>query len=279
MIPDLPPLYVEHLIAPRGQEDIPAAEACGQSGSMVGGLGVRATLTWQAGGNGDAVVRDAGVKVFGSAAALAPASLLAEALVNCSPEAATALVPEDLMLVLGNGSADTLPAAVSRGARCAVDAVQCALGLPFHRPSDPQGRGILVCRCIGVGDQQIRKAVQQGAVTPEAVGEKCGACTGCRSCRPDLLVLVHEEVHDPGPPPPADLHPVARILLARLGPLLTAQGLPLRDVEVTENEVRLRLDSPAAAASLSLRGARETARVLLRETVGDGIDVTVEQVA
>jgi bacterioferritin-associated ferredoxin len=240
-------------------------------------MGVRATLAWQAGDGGDAVVRAAGVKVFGSAGALAPASLLSEALVDCTTEAATSLCAEDLLLVLGNGSPESLPTAVHRGAACAIDAVQCALGLPFHRPSDPGGRGILVCRCVGVGDQEIRRAVEHGAVTPEAVGEKCGACTGCRSCRPDLLLLVHEYVHGPVPLPRADLHPVARILLARLGPILAAQGLPLRDVEVTENQVHLRLDSPAAAASLSLRGAREAACVLLKETVGTGIEVTVEE--
>ena len=41
-------------------------------------------------------------------------------------------------------------------------------------------------------------AVFIGPWTPEAVGDGCGAGTGCRSCRPDLLVLIHEALHRAG---------------------------------------------------------------------------------
>ncbi len=71
---------------------------------------------------------------------------------------------------------------------------------------------------------------------------------------------------------------MARIVLARLGPILAAQGLPLRDVEVTENAVHLRHRQPGRGGRPSASGAPvKSACVLLRETVADGIEVTVEE--
>lgn len=242
---------------------------------MVGGLGVRVTLAWREAGNGSAAIRAAGVRVLGSAAPLAPASLLAERLVGMGPVDAESLTAADLLTGLADGRHDALPPSVHRAAHTVIDALRCALGLPRCRPADPQGRGLLVCRCTTVGDREILEAVEEGAVTPEAVAESCGACTGCRSCRPNVLVLIHEKIHSPGPQPGSEVPAVARIVLARAAPHLAAQGVPLRDVEVTGDAVHLRLDAPLPDAVLSPRGAQEIVRRLLRETVAEGIEVTV----
>lgn len=275
MIPLLPPTYVDHLVSPRGLGDLPAAEAAGQQGSMVGGMGVRVTLTWGAGGNGEAVVKETGVCVFGSAAPLAPASVLSGLAPGRTAEEAAGLKARDLLGPLLGGSADSLPQAVHKGANFVLDALRCALGLPLCRPSDPLGRGILVCRCLDVGDREIRDAIRRGANTPEAVGAGCGAGHGCRSCRPDVLVLIHETLNAPPPTPSFDLHPVARIALARVGPALAAHGLPLRDAQVTDQHLDLVTGTPTPDASLSVRGALGIARYVLRETVAEDLDVRV----
>lgn len=275
VIPSLPPSYVEHLVSPRGLSDVPAAEAAGQRGSMVGGMGVRVTLAWGHGGNGQAVIRHVGARVFGSAAPIAPASALVGHAVGMSPEEAEALRPQDLLDHLLGGHPDVLPRAVHKGAVFVVDALRCALGLPLCRPADPQGRGILVCRCLDVGDREIRDAIRRGANTPEAVGEGCGAGTGCRSCRPDVLVLIHEALNGPWPAPPADLHPAARIAWARVGPVLAAHGRPVRDARVTDGQVEIVTSEAAREASVSVRGALGIARYVLRETVAEDLDVQV----
>ncbi len=275
MIPSLPPTYVEHLVSPRGLGDVPAAEAAGQTGSMVGGMGVRVTLTWGQGEGGDAVVKDAGVCVFGSAAPIAPASALSGLIPGRTAEEAARLGPDDLIAALLDGGTDVLPRAVHKGAGFVTDALRCALGLPLCRPSDPLGRGILVCRCLDVGDREICDAIRRGATTPEAVGDGCGAGTGCRSCRPDVLVLVHETLSPASPTPAADLHPAARIALARVGPALAAHGLPLRDAQVTKGRVELAPGTPAPDVSISARGALGIARSVLRETVSEDLDVAL----
>jgi bacterioferritin-associated ferredoxin/NifU-like protein involved in Fe-S cluster formation len=275
VIPSLPPTYVDHLVSPRGLGDLPAAQAAGQQGSMVGGMGVRVMLTWGEGADGGAVVRDAAVRVLGSAAPIAPASVLSGLAPGRTTDEAAGLEPRDLLAPLLGGSVDTLPRAVHKGAAFVIEALRCALGLPHCRPSDPQGQGILVCRCLDVGDRAIHEAIRRGANTPEAVGDRCGAGTGCRSCRPDVLVLIHEALNAPPPTPSFDLHPVARIALARVGPALAAHGLPLCDARVTDDRVDLVAGTPTPDASISARGALGIARYVLRETVCESLDVRV----
>ncbi|MHC5010452.1 MAG: (2Fe-2S)-binding protein [Planctomycetota bacterium] len=279
MIPELPHAYVDHLVAPRHLGDVPDAEAAGEKGSMVGGMGVRITLAYRAGPWGDPEVGSAAARVFGSAAPIAPASRLMERIHGLSPEEALAIRVEDLLEDLAGAHGDRLPAPVHKGATFLVEALHGALGAPDERPSDPTGPGILVCRCIGVGDRPIREAIRRGAWTPEAVADLCRAGTGCRSCRPDVLALIHEERTQPGAAPPADLDPVLRIVHSRVRRLLGAHGVGLRDASVTEDLVRLRLAPIHGEASLSPRGAQELARHLLRETVWDGIRVSTDPAA
>lgn len=52
---------------------------------------------------------------------------------------------------------------------------------------------MIVCHCRRVCDRTIRAAVQAGAVTEEAVGEACGAGTGCGRCRPAVSALIDRE--------------------------------------------------------------------------------------
>jgi bacterioferritin-associated ferredoxin/NifU-like protein involved in Fe-S cluster formation len=279
VIPELPPAYVKHLVEPRHQRDLPDSQAAGERGSMVGGMGVRVTLTYREGPEGTPVLRDAGARVFGSAAPLAPASALMELVRGLAPEQALAIGVEGVLACLGARRPDVLPPAVSRGTEFVLHALRAALGGPGERPADPRGPGILVCRCLGVGDRQIRAAIRHGARTPEEIGAEVRASTGCRSCRPDLLVLLYEERRAVPPPPPRDRHPVERIALARVGPLLAAYGVALHDASVTGETVVLRLGAVAPGAAVSPRGAQEVARHLLRETVWEGVRVAVSGVA
>lgn len=41
---------------------------------------------------------------------------------------------------------------------------------------------MIVCHCHGVTDREIRACVQNGARTPDDVGDHCGASTGCGGC-------------------------------------------------------------------------------------------------
>ncbi len=273
---DLPPLYVDHLVEPRGQHDLVQPEAEGHHGSIVGGMGVRVTLSWRPGQDGQPLIRAAGVRAFASVAARAPASYLSEYVVGQTPEAAQELQAGDLLEgLVGRRWVERLPAPVCHGAECAVRALHCALGLPGFRPADPEGDGLLVCRCLTVGDRAIRRAVREGARTPEAVRDATRAGSGCGSCRSDVLTIIDEETTNGASVPPPHLPPLARITLALASPPLRAYGLPLHDVCVTGDTVALKLGSAIEGAVLTPYSAAALVQRLLRDTVHPAVIVHV----
>lgn len=274
MIPDLPTTYVEHVVTPHGFGDVDHPNAAGEFGSMVGGFGVRVSLRYGSDGSSRTVIDQARARVFGSAGLVGPVSWLMDAVEGSTYERACQHDADEVLKALCDGNGHELPPAVHRGADFAVKALRRALGIAVHgQPADLE-RGILVCRCIGVGDRAIRAAIRGGARDPESLGEATGACTGCRSCRPDLMALIDEETREALPAPDEALHPVARICLATAGPVLRALGLPLEAAVVAEDAIGIRLGAPRPDACLSPPGAVALTRQLLRDTVAE--DVRVE---
>lgn len=53
-----------------------------------------------------------------------------------------------------------------------------------------------VCICARVREAEVREAIRTGARTEEAVGQACGAGTGCGSCLDRVCGLLVEE-HGP----------------------------------------------------------------------------------
>lgn len=277
MIPLLPTPYVEHLLRPRGVGDVTLAQAAGEVGSMVGGGGVRVTLAWRE-CDRRAVLDEVMARVFGSHALVAPASALVTATLGQSDEEAAALAPGDLVALLrGPGPhAPPLPAAVERGCSLVVEAFLRALGVESAgRPADPLGVGVLVCRCLGVGDRQVRQAVREGARTPEEVGDRCRAGTGCRSCRTDLWTLIDEVTPlAPAAEGPAS-HPVARIVWLHGGRALACLGMRLTHVRVLPEAVEIDVEPARPRPDTQALGAVAIVRHLLRETVAPHVPVTL----
>ena len=52
---------------------------------------------------------------------------------------------------------------------------------------------MIVCLCVGVTEHEIRRAVAEGARTPEAIGAACGAGTDCGACTLALAELAERE--------------------------------------------------------------------------------------
>ncbi len=292
MIPDLPKTYVDHVVDPRGLGDVEEPNAAGEVGSMVGGFGVRISLAYGAADDKGAVIERARGRIFGNAGLLGPVAWLTQAVEGQTYDEACGHDADSIMRALCEGNGHTLPPSVERGAEFAVKALRRALGIAVNGTPADIDSGILVCRCIGVGDRTIRRAIRAGALDPEAIGEATGACTGCRSCRPDLLALIDEELRAQLPVPDEALHPVARICMAAAGPVLRGLGLPLDGASVEEGLidqgyqqgavaeagiVRIRLGAPEPGACVSPQGAVAITRQLLRDTVAEAIHVTLER--
>jgi NifU-like protein len=282
MIPALPRAYVEHLVDPQRAGDVPDAEAAGEVGSMVGGLGVRVTLSYRDAGRGRAVIARAAVRSFGSVSPVAPGSVLSGMLIGLGPAEALEISVAKVLEVLADGRAGGagVPPRVVHAAEFVVEAARRALGAPGPgAPADPRGPGVLVCRCLDVGDRTVRRAIHRGSRTAEAVADACGAGNGCRSCRPDVLRILDEETRPSAPPPPPHLPPVERIARAWVVPLLRSLGLDVVRVDVADEAVRLEVVPRSHPPDVSPIGATALARHLLREVVADDIRVEVRDVS
>ncbi|GLW27547.1 (2Fe-2S)-binding protein [Actinoplanes regularis] len=55
---------------------------------------------------------------------------------------------------------------------------------------------MFVCICYQVREHQVRTAIRCGARTEEAIGDACGAGTGCGSCLDRIEELIEEERTD-----------------------------------------------------------------------------------
>lgn len=287
MIPALSPAYLEALASPRGRGDLAPADVAGEVGSVVGGSGVRVTLRFATTTSGASYppafapgvpsrIAAASWRAFGSAAPFGPATILADLLPGLTTDDAADLTPEDLLAPLG----PNLPRAVARAAEHLVAALARALACDEAAVAAARvsASGVLVCRCLGVGDRVIRRAIRGGANDVPGIGLVTSAGHGCHSCWPDLRALIDEETVPgsvPHPPPfPPSLEPLPRAIDALVRPVWRAQGVVLGSVRVEGGAVRLSIASTQKDALSSALGAVAMARHTLRETIAD--DVRVE---
>jgi bacterioferritin-associated ferredoxin len=274
-LPDLSPAYLERLAAPRGRGDLEPADLAGEVGSVVGGSGVRVTLRLAKDATPPRRVAAARFRAFGSAAPLGPGSVLVERVVGLDVDAAAGTTPDDLLAPLGAG----LPPAVRRAAEHLAEALRRALREPDAAARAHVGApGVLVCRCLGVGDRPVRRAIRGGARDVPAIGHVTSAGHGCHSCWPDLRALLFEEAHaGDAPPPPHEGGPMSRAVDAVVRPLLLAQGLSVGPVRIQgDGVVRLRVASGSPDALASPIGAVAMARHALRETISEDVRVEPE---
>ena len=282
MLKDLSPEYLRRLLLPETRADLVPADAAGESGSVVGGGASRITLRFDSPHASPRRIRDARVRVLATAAPHGPAAVLLERLAGADERAAGTLSAHDLLAPLG----PALPPSVPRAAQALLDSLHRALedGAECARTDAP---GVLVCRCLGVGDRVIRRAIRGGATDAPMIGIACAAGTGCHSCWPDLKSLLDEELHSPATSDRADANPVpesrtgpasALTTVARglVAPLWRAQGLELRSLAIVGETVRVSVGRIAADALASPIGAVAIARHALREALSDTVRVELE---
>lgn len=63
-------------------------------------------------------------------------------------------------------------------------------GLLAARSVDIEETGAIICSCFGIGERQIASAIDSGATTVSALGEKLRCGTNCGSCLPELKAVL-----------------------------------------------------------------------------------------
>ena len=280
MLRDLSPEYLRRLLLPTTRTDLVPADAAGESGSVVGGGAARITLRFERPlGSARAPaaprkIREARVRVLASAAPHGPAAVLLERVTGAEEAAARALTAADLLAPLG----PSLPPLVAKAATSLVESLRAALdhGEAAARTDAP---GVLVCRCLGIGDRVVRRAVRGGARDVPMIGLDCSAGTGCHSCWPDLRAILDEETHPPVAPPTRAAPALDAVIFGLVAPLWRAQGLSLAGVRVVGETVLVAVGGAERDALASPVGAVATARHALREALSDTVRVELDPLA
>ena len=274
MLPAFSDAYLERLVTQPFRGEFEPADAAGEVGSVVGGSGVRVTLRF-AKGAGERRIASARWRAFGGLAAIGPGAALCERLVGLDDAGARAIAPASLLDGLGG----PLPPPVERAATHLVEATALALSDAGSATASVRAPGVLVCRCLGVGDKPIRHAIRGGAHDVPSIGLVTSAGHGCHSCWPDLRALLDEETAPGRAPDPsrpageAPPTPLERAIDALVRPTWRAQGVTLGSARVAGEVVLLSVASTAKDALASPVGAVAIARHALRETLSEGLRV------
>jgi NAD(P)H-nitrite reductase large subunit len=79
-------------------------------------------------------------------------------------------------------------------AAMAHEALRATLAALRGEPSPFADEGRLICHCFQVREGRIRRYVRERDLrSVEAIRRWTRACSGCRSCRPDLDVILEQE--------------------------------------------------------------------------------------
>lgn len=192
----------EYFMHPRNAGELKDANAVGEVGSLACGDALKLYLKIDENGR----IQDATFQTFGCASAIASSSALTEMIKGKTVEEAAAITNKDIAKYLGG-----LPQEKMHCSVMGQEALEAALRAWRGEPAVPHcHEGTLVCKCFGITDVQIRRAVQENHLkTVEEVTDYTKAGGGCGQCVDTIRRILEEES---GKPHQEELNPVSRPL-------------------------------------------------------------------
>ncbi|MDL2314312.1 Fe-S cluster assembly protein NifU [Desulfovibrio sp. OttesenSCG-928-C14] len=175
----------EHFLHPRNVGELKDANAIGEVGSLACGDALKLYLKIEG-----EVIKDASFQTFGCASAIASSSVLTEMLKGKTVDQALAISNKDIAEALGGLPKEKMHCSVM-GQEAVEAAIRNWRGDP---PVDHSPGGRLVCKCFGVTEDQILRAIKENNLT--SVGEVTnftkagGACGDCRADIQNILNAV-----------------------------------------------------------------------------------------
>ncbi len=268
----------EHFLHPRNVGELPGANAVGEVGSLACGDALKLFLKISP----DGIIEDASFQTFGCASAIASSSALTELIKGKSVEEASKITNKDIAAYLGGLPKEKMHCSVM-GEEALEAAIRNWKGLP---PREQEEEGRLVCKCFGVTDTQIRKAIREnGLTTVDEVTNFTKAGGACGDCREQIQDILDEERGaaksfteiKPVTRPMSNIQRmqnVMRVLDEDIRPRLAQDGgdIELVDMEGTKVVVAMR------GACSSCRASQLTIKDLVEKTLHEQVDPAINVV-
>ena len=174
----------EHFLNPRNAGELKDADAVGEVGSLACGDALKLFLKI----DNDRIV-DAGFQTFGCASAIASSSALTEMVKGKTLDEALKITNKDIAVFLGG-----LPKEKMHCSVMGQEALEAAIRAYRGEPAVPHSHeGRLVCKCFGVTEDQIIKAIKENNLTTvEEVTNFTKAGGGCGDCQEDIAQILKD---------------------------------------------------------------------------------------
>lgn len=270
---------LDHFHNPRNVGYIEDADGVGEVGSMA--CGDALTLTFKLGPDGR--IADAKFQTFGCASAVASASVLTELIKGKTLEEAAKITNQDIVKQLGG-----LPQQKMHCSVMGQEALEAAIADYYRRkggklPEKP--KGVVVCTCFGVTDEEIRKVVREnGLTTVEQVTNYCKAGGGCGGCKERIAELISQTIGQTAAAPAKPTKPtkltniqkmqlIQQTINEQIRPALRADGGDIELIDIDGDKVIVALRGMCAQCRLAEFTMRDVVEAKLREFVSDTITV------
>jgi len=265
----------DHFLNPRNAGELPDANAVGEVGSLACGDALKLFLKV----NKDGVIEDAKFQTFGCASAIASSSMLTELVKGMRVEEAKKLTNKDIAERLGG-----LPKEKMHCSVMGQEALEAAIKNYYGEISvAPQAEGQLVCKCFGVTDEQIRRAIRENDLkSVEDVTSFTKAGGGCGDCRDKIAELVFEVRGIGAPDAPVTrkkltnlqrMKLVTQIIEEEIRPTLRKDGGDIELLDIEGATVLVALRGACVGCRASQLTLSDVVERRLREAVEPGIVV------
>lgn len=268
----------DHFLHPHNAGPLAGANAIGEVGSLACGDALKLYLKISK----DGVIEDAGFETFGCASAIASSSILTDMVKGMKVDDALKLTNKDIVAALGG-----LPREKMHCSVMGAEALEAAIRQWKGEPPIPHAQeiGKLVCKCFGVTDAQIIRAIRENNLkTVAEVTNYTKAGGGCEQCLDEIAEILAAELKQK---PLVELKPkprmtnvqrmqkIMKIIDEDIRPQLIADGGDIELVDVDGKRVAVSLRGRCAQCRVSDVTLHDLVERKLREQVEP--DLVVEE--